>query len=160
MHNTIFNHKNTSPAKKLRGIKRLLTFLKNKSLNDVTNVQNSLSVSPQYSFSIVPSNPQPELSKACLSTVNIPPVLKERTKLTLVRCTKTTITPRSVYHPAIINACEAMFSKHPSKLIPEEVDKFNVYQNRKIQIGEPLESEVIYLPIGGIRTCVTCGELT
>ena len=59
-------------------------------------------------------------SKACLSTVDIPPILKERPKLTLVRCTKTTITPRPVDHPAIINACEAMFSKHPSKLIPEE----------------------------------------
>ena len=105
----------------------------------------------KYSFSILPPNPL-ELSTTCLSTVDIPPILKERPKLTLVRCTKTTILPRPVYHPAIINACDAMFLKHPSKLMPEEVDKFNVYKNRKIQIGEPLESEVIYLPIGGIRT--------
>ena len=140
-------------------MKILLPFLKKKSLDNVTNIQNSVSVSHQYSFSIRPPNPT-ELSTTCLFTVDIPPILKERPKLTLVRWTKTTILPRPVYHPAIINACDAMFSKHPSKLMPEEVDKFNVYKNRKIQIGESLESEVIYLPIGGIRTCGTCGELT
>ena len=85
---------------------------------------------------------------------------KEKSKLNLVKCNSTSIPPRSVYHPIVVNVCKAMFSKHPKNLTPEEVAKFNIYKERKKQIGEPLESEVIYLPTGGIRTCVNCGELT
>ena len=92
--------------------------------------------------------------------IDFPPISKEKSKLSLLKCTSTSIPPKPVYHPVLINVCEAMFSKHPSKLTPEEVTKFNTYKERKKQIGEPLESEVIYLPIGGIRTCVNCGELT
>ena len=51
-------------------------------------------------------------------------------------------------------------SKHPSQLLPEEVIKFKLYRSRKLVIGEPLESEIIYQPIGGIRTCLHCGEKT
>ena len=53
-----------------------------------------------------------------------------------------------------------MFQKHPSKLVPEEIEKFKWYENHNIQIEEPLETDVIYQPIGGIRTCLNCGELT
>ena len=81
-----------------------------------------------------------------MSNVDLPPIFKEKCKLNLERCTSTSIPPRPVYHPVIISVCEAMFAKHPSKLTPEEINKFNMYKERKKQIGEPLESEIIYLP--------------
>jgi hypothetical protein len=53
-----------------------------------------------------------------------------------------------MYHPAIINACHAIFANHPCKLIPEKVKKFKLYLNHKMKIGDPLETEVISLPVG------------
>jgi hypothetical protein len=35
------------------------------------------------------------------------------------------------------------FSKHPRDLTSEALQKSNTYQNHKIQIGEPIESEII-----------------
>ena len=157
---SMYDYKNTSPAKKLRGLKRLLTFLRNKSQNNTNNLQNSLSISSQSSFSILPQNPRSNLEITCMPNIDIPPIYKEKSKLNLVKCNSTSIPPRTVYHPIVVNVCQAMFSKHPKNLTPEEVAKFNIYKERKKQIGEPLESEVIYLPTGGIRTCLNCGELT
>ena len=70
------------------------------------------------------------------------------------------IKPRKIYHPTIINACEAMFKKHPDQLVSEEIIKFNHYRNWKPEMGDPLESNVVYLPAGGLRTCLLCGHLT
>jgi hypothetical protein len=151
------NYKNTSPAKKLRGIKRMLTFLKKKS-QQITDVKKSLAVSPQQSSSFSP--PKPNLATSLQYSIDIPFSSKNKPELEFVRCSSTTVPPRHVYHPAIINAAEAFFGKHPGQLEPDEVTKFNLYRNRKLQIGEPLETEIIYQPIGGTRTCVNCGELT
>jgi hypothetical protein len=73
---------------------------------------------------------------------------------------RSSILPRPVYHPAIINASKFFFSKPPSQLTADEAQKFNQYQEDKIEIGEPLEAEEKFLPIGGIRMCLNCGELT
>ena len=54
------------------------------------------------------------------------------------------ISPRPNYNQRL----QAMFKKHPRNLAKEEIHKFNSYQNYENQIGEPLESEKIYLPIG------------
>ena len=70
------------------------------------------------------------------------------------------IPPRPVYHPAINQACQAMFGKHPTSLTPEEVSKFKIYQRQKLKNNDPIENDVIYQPIGGIRTCIQCGNLT
>jgi hypothetical protein len=86
--------------------------------------------------------------------------VKKKLKLGLVKAQSTSISPRKVYHPCIINASEAMFGKHPGQLTPDENLKFQLYQDHKIKVGEPLETEIIYLPIGGIRMCVNCRELT
>ena len=154
------NYKHTSPAKKVRGIKRLLTFLQNKSRSKSSDVQKSLSVCQQQSISISPTNPQLKLIATLQSTMDIPPIAQEMPKFHVVRNQSTSIPPRPIYHPAIINACYAFFSKHPSKLEPEERKKFDLYRSDKHQIGEPLEKEVIHQPIGGIRICLHCGEKT
>ena len=90
----------------------------------------------------------------------MPPIAKKQPKLDIVKSQSTSIPHHPVYHPTIVNVCDAMFEKHPSKLNPDEVKKFKMYRTRKMQIGEPLEAEVIYLPIGGLRTCLNCRELT
>ena len=71
----------------------------------------------------------------------------------------TSIPPRGIYHPAIINACIAITGKHPSQLTAEEALKFNTYKEYKIQQGDPIEGSIIYLP-SGMKNCLQCGELT
>ena len=81
-------------------------------------------------------------------------------KLTIVKISAISILPRPIYHHAIIDASRAFFLKPPSQLTTDEAQKFKKYQEDKTEIGEPLEAEVKFLPIGGIRTCLNCGELT
>ena len=149
-----------SPAKVLRNVKRIALFLEKKSKS------LSVSVLPQVNISPIAK----PLDFSPLVTTNVPPEekplnvlmhpVKNLPKLSYVKAQSTSISPRTVYHPCIINASEAMFRKHPEKLTPEENLKFQLYQQHKIRIGIPLETEVIYLPIGGIRMCVNCRELT
>ena len=122
--------------------------------------QKSLSISTQESFSFSPPNLQPNLVVSFQSSMDIPPNVKKMSNLNIVKIQSTSIPPRPVYHPTIINACTAMFAKHPSELGQDEIEKFKRYRNHKIQIGEPLETEIIYLPSGGLRTCLHCKELT
>ena len=62
--------------------------------------------------------------------------------------------------PTIINACETMFNKHPDHLLSDEIIKFNNYRRWKSEIGDSMEKNPIYLPIGGLRKCVICENLT
>ena len=137
------NYKNISPAKKLRAIKRLLTFLSNKSPVKPKVVQKSFTISPQESISFSPPKLQPNLVASPLSSIDIPPTTKKISNLNIVKTQSISIPPRPVYPPTIINACTAMFAKHPSQLRPDEVEKFNFYRNRESEIGEPLEEEII-----------------
>ena len=70
------------------------------------------------------------------------------------------IQPRKVYHPSIINACDSMFKKHPDQMSKDEIVRFNVFRIWKTDNGDPLETNVVYLPIGGLRTCLICRHLT
>ena len=151
-------YKNISPSKKLRSLRRLLAFILNKSHVNCSNAKQHLSISPQQSTSVSPT--MPTFAVTSLSPMDIPPIFKKTPKLSIRKNGTTSIPPRSVYHPAIINASNAMFQKHPSQLSPEELQKFKYYQEHKIRIGEPLETEIIFLPSGGIRTCLNCGEIT
>ena len=168
-----------SPAKLLRSIKRITNFLEKKNCQD-TNIsiircQPSLSLYHLPPVDIPPSPPKllscttlPPTSIApaknltnyevkTLAPIDIPPMKIQ--KLYILRSGATSIPPRPVYHPAIINASQAFFSKHPSQLTAEEIQKFKQKED-KASIGEPLQTEVIFLPNGGIRTCCNCGELT
>ena len=150
-----------SPAKLLRSVKRITSFLEKKNNSPASNIksQPSLSLHHLPKIDIPPAAPK-LLSCTTLALASIAPVFKKETELNIVKTSSTSIPPRPVYHPAVVNASQAMFRKHPSQLLPEEVHKFKNYQEHKIRIDEPLEMEVIFLPIGGTRTCINCGELT
>ena len=60
------------------------------------------------------------------------------------------IRPRKVYHPSIINACKSMVKRHPDSFTKEEGLKFLEIRNWKSEVGDPLETNVVYLPIGGL----------
>ena len=149
-------YRNISPAKKIRNIKRLLSF----QFKKMPTKHVSLSISPQEASSFFPPKIQSNLVVYIPSSINIPPNLKKMSNLNIIKSQSISIPPRPVYHPAIINACQRFFVKHPSELRQDEVEKFKQYRKDKAQIGEPLESEEIYLPSGGLRTCLNCRELT
>ena len=69
--------------------------------------------------------PNLNLLLARLSPLDIPPAHQETAKLSVKRNQAVSIAPRNIYHPAIHGARQAMFTKHPSNLKPEEVHKFN-----------------------------------
>ena len=83
--------------------------------------------------------------------------LAKNLSVATVQCTD--IPPRRIYHPAIINASKAFYSKHPSELTHDEVQKFEFYLKWKCQNGEPVESDIVYLP-SSMRNCLHCGQLT
>ena len=55
--------------------------------------------------------------------------------LSIAKFAPLSIQPREIYHPAIINVCQAMCDKHPSQLSNEETEKFNFYLERKCMMG-------------------------
>ena len=160
-----------SPSKVLRNVRRITLFLEKKpkalsvSLLPQINIPpliKSLEFSPLVTTNVPPQPKTLQITNLAIHKVvctDLPPIKKEA-KLDLVKATSTTIPPHQVYHPCIINASRAFFGKHPQELTPDEAVRFQMYQKDKIQIGEPLENEIVYLPIGGIRTCVNCGEFT
>ena len=79
--------------------------------------------------------------------------------LSVVKNASVSINPRRIYHPAIINASKAFFNKHPSELLDEEKEKFKFYLNHKRAGGEPVETDIIYLP-SSMRDCLHCGHPT
>ena len=137
-----------SPSKLLRSVRRMTKFLEKKP---------RLSKSHQQSVSILPS--KPSLKTMSLPDIDIPPSM-QKAELEFARLCSISIPPRPIYHPAIVNACKDMFDKHPSSLLPNEVDQFNFVRNHALQVGEPLENCAVYLPSGGVRTCLNCGQLT
>ena len=104
------------------------------------------------------------LSLLILPQIDIPPIKKslypEKAKLSFDKIEGMDIKPRKIYHPCIINACFTMFRKHPDLLAQEEIVKFNEYRAWKKERDDPLEFNPIYLPIGGLRKCLVCENLT
>ena len=124
------------------------------------------SIAPQLvavSVSGCSTQDKPILSTKKLSSMDIAPE-KSRSKklpdLSVVRQSSLSIPPRTIHHPAIINACFAILGKHPSELTPTENDQFQQYKVFKASSGDPIEESVVYLPIGGLRTCLQCNNLT
>ena len=149
-----------SPAKLLRSVMRVTKFIekKPKALNSIlAPILPKLSISPQKSLSIFP--PKQNLDVDLLPSIDLPPTI-QKAKLEFLRFHPISIPPRTIYHHVVIIACNAMFAKHPSVLLPEEVDQFNCIRNHTKQVGKPFESDELYLPSGGVRTCLNCGQLT
>ena len=94
---------------------------------------------------------------AC-ETVTVPPEVPKRT-LSTEKVATVSIPPRKVYHPAIINASKAFYDKHPSELSQEEKEKFKFYIQHKRSCGEPVETDIIYLP-SSMRNRLHCGHPT
>ena len=138
-----------------------VTYLRIPQIN-ISPFVKPLGFSPLVTTNVPPQQKTVHILKLAIHKVvctDLPPIKKEP-KLDLVKATSTSIPPREVYHPCIINASRAFFGKHPRELAPDEALKFKMYQRDKILIGEPLENEIIHLPIGGIRTFDNCGEFT
>ena len=101
---------------------------------------------------------KPELSLESLPAIDIPPV--KRPSLSIVAQPPISIPPRKIYHPAILKACYAITGKHhPSQLLPDEVKRFKAYIEQKREMGEPVETDLLYLPTS-MRNCVHCGHPT
>ena len=103
------------------------------------------------------------LSSTKLISVDIAPVEShhlDKTKLSVVTQPSLSIPPRIIYHPTVINACYAILGKHPSNLTPTEVEQFEKYKRFKSMNDDPIEENVVYQPIGGIRTCMHCNNPT
>ena len=60
----------------------------------------------------------------------------------------------------MIKCINTMFNNHPDALTQEEIIKFNHYKRWKSESGDPLETNPIYLPIGGLQKCLVCQNLT
>ena len=84
----------------------------------------------------------------------------QSTKLSIEVQLSLSIPPQPIYHPAVIEACQIMHGKLPSQLSSEEIKEFKFYQQFKLDNGDPIEEDDAYLPLGGLRTCVQCGNLT
>ena len=103
-----------------------------------------------------------ELKITNLASIDIPPEIREPSlsNLSIVAQKPMSIPPRTIYHPAVIRACQSMFEKHPSQLSPEEITKYKLYQEYKLRNGEPpIEEDIIYVP-SGMRNCLHCQNLT
>ena len=87
-------------------------------------------------------------------------ILPEQPQLTAINLEQIDINPKKIYHPTILNTSDTMFKKHPDQLSREEIHKFNQYRRWKFDIGDPIEANPIYLPIGGLRKCLICANLT
>ena len=87
------------------------------------------------------------------------PLQSRKPILSTRQLTNISIPPKTIYHPAIINATKSFYGKHPSELSPEECEKFNWYLEQQHNRGEPVESDIIYLP-SSIRNCLHCILLT
>ena len=69
------------------------------------------------------------------------------------------ISPRNIFHPAIINVSRSLYERHPSELSKEEFRTFNRYLHQKRNNGEPVELDPKYLPTS-MRDCLHCGHPT
>ena len=133
---------------------------------NISYCQPSSSIAPQLvavSVSGCSTQDKPILSTKKLSSMDIAPEESRSKKLpdlSVVRQSSLSIPPRTIHHPAIINACFAILGKHPSELTPTENDQFQQYKVFKASSGDPIEESVVYLPIGGLRTCLQCNNLT
>ena len=126
-----------SPARTIRSQRQLIKFLKLKSIPS-SPLNRSLSICPQTAIIIPPNQP----------------------KLAANKQTEINIRPKKIFHPTVINACDTLFKKHPDYLTKEEIKKFNNYKSWKSGIGDPIEANHIYLPIGGLSKCLICANLT
>ena len=106
-----------------------------------------------------PINISPKIKVLSFSQSKNVDIFPKHQKLSFAEVKTVSVLPKPSYHPAIIKACISMFNKKPDKLEPDEVQKFNHYRNYKIQNGEPIEEDIIYL-LTSMRNCLHCDQPT
>ena len=72
-------------------------------------------------------------------------ISQENPKLSLIRNQTISIPPRPVYHPAAVNACEAIVGRHPDDLTPGEYNRFNTFRRQQKSNWRTIRREN-YLP--------------
>ena len=127
------------------------------SIEENAGLRDQLSSDPSIGCTL---SLKPNLSCMTVAQIDIPPEPPTSRELSIAKQPTVSIPPRSVYHPAVLNACNAMFGKHPSNLTPQEINKFKLYQRLKISIGDSIEEDIVNQTFGGVGTCVLCGHLT
>ena len=138
-------YKNKSPSKKLRSLRRLVSFRKKKSSPSKTQ---NLAISCQKQINIYPIPNIRNLIKENVSNVNVMPGMKSQ-HLSFSRPTICSIEPsppKPIPHPNIVEACRMLYGKHPEKLSSEEREHFSGYRQYKINNGEPIEEDSAYNP--------------
>ena len=73
--------------------------------------------------------------------------------LTTTKLAPLSIPPKVIYHPAIINATQSFYQKHPSELSKKEMKELKFYHDQKQARGQPVEEDLIYLPTF-MRNCL------
>ena len=106
-----------------------------------------------------PVNISPKIKVLSFSQSTNVDILPKQQNLTFAEVKNVSVLPKPSYHPAIIKACISIFNKKPDKLDPDEILKFNRYRNHKIQNGEPIEDDIIYLPTS-MKNCLHCDQPT
>ena len=138
-----------SPAKIFRNVVRMTKFLERKKF---TSTPSNLPASdpPSKKTSILSCSIQAVVSiapiKSCLEIFKLPqqdiPSEATISNLSVVQNVGVDIRTRKIYHPTIINACQAIYKKHPDLLSQDEVLKFNEYRRWRSEMGQPLEANV------------------
>ena len=132
---------------------------RNPTSSTITNVN----VTAMIDNSTMTSYEKPKLSMKNLESIDISPEESPhlpKPKLSIVTQPTFSIQPRIIYHPAVVNACFAILGKHPSTLTPAEVGQFEEYKQFKAFNNDPIEDNVVYQPIGGVRICMHCENPT
>ena len=62
-------------------------------------------------------------------------ISRENPKLSMIRNQTISIPPRPVYHPAIVNACETIFGRHPDDLTPGNTTDSIPSEDSKVKLA-------------------------
>ena len=128
-----------------------------------SSLQSQIDVTSSTDCSTMTSPVKPKLTTSKIISCDLSPEESShlsRPKLSITTQPSLSIPPRIIYHPTVVNACYAILGKHPSSLTPEEAQQFKKYKEFKAKNNDPIEKNVVYLPIGGIRTCMHCEQPT
>lgn len=109
--------------------------------------------------SVVDTAVQAAVDSTDVACQTAPAVQPKKSVLTITKIASLSIPAKPVFHPAVINASQAFYQKHPSDLTREETEKFKFYLDYKRREGEPVETDIIYLP-SSMRNCLHCGHPT
>ena len=116
-----------SPAKKIRSLKRIFTFLMEKTKSTIS-IQKNLTICHQMNISM-PANSTTKLAVFPQLSISIPRILPNLTfsKSTILDISQAQPKPTYHYHPYVLEAIKLMYAKAPDELTSEEWNQFHAY---------------------------------